>query len=343
MQLNGLHHVTAVTAMAQANLGFYTQLMGMRLVKKTVNQDDVSAYHLFYGDALGSPGTELTFFDWRHLPPNRNGPGSIAGTALRVSGEDSLSWWSDRLTENHVPHSGIERFRGRALIRLRDPEGQTLALVDDGGIASGSPWEGGPVPAEHAVRGLFASTLSVHDMEPTSHFLTEVLGFERVDAPAREAADNSSGAGVEVDALAEEHAGAPSGASSRAQRTVTFELAGGGPGNELYVIEQPDVTPGALGAGGVHHIAFRVPDSEQQAAWRSRLLAAGVPATPVIDRFYFKSVYFRIPGGQLFEIATDGPGFAVDEDAGRLGERLALPPFLEPRRAAIEANLEPLD
>jgi glyoxalase family protein len=315
MQLNGLHHVTAVTAQAQANVAFYTQVLGMRLVKKTVNQDDVSAYHLFYGDELGQAGTELTFFDWAQMAPNRNGPGSISGTALRVGGEEALRWWVQRFDHLGVPHSGLTEFHGHRVLRFTDPEGQALALMDDDGAPGGAPWIKSPVPVAYGVRGLYASTLTVQELQWTAHVLTQVMGYEQT----------------------------ASYESGRGECTAVFELDGGGPGNEIYVIEQPAGRPGRLGAGGVHHIAFRVPDADAQVAWRQRLAAAGLGVTEVIDRFYFKSIYFRIPGGILFEIATDGPGFATDEDAAHLGERLSLPPFLEPHRRRIEAGLRPLD
>ncbi|HEX9923723.1 MAG TPA: ring-cleaving dioxygenase [Anaerolineae bacterium] len=313
MKLNGLHHVTAVTAKAQANYNFYTQVLGMRLVKKTVNQDDVSAYHLFYADKLGSPGTNLTFFDWA-IGPNRNGPGSIANTGLRVPGRAALDWWAERLTHQGLEHSGLVEFHGHSLINFTDPEGQHLSLVNDDGAPGGTPWEKSLVPAEHAIRGLYASTLIVRELELTELVLTKVMGYER-------AADYETGPN---------------------ERMIVYELDGGGAGNEIWVVEQPDGSPGQLGAGGVHHIAFRVPDDEAQRAWRERLASVGLGVTDIIDRFYFHSIYFRIPGGILFEIATDGPGFTADEDLDTLGEQLALPPFLEPQRARIEAGLKPI-
>ncbi|MEW5961645.1 MAG: ring-cleaving dioxygenase [Chloroflexota bacterium] len=314
MKLNGLHHVTAVTAKAQDNFNFYTQVLGMRLVKKTVNQDDVSAYHLFYADKLGSPGTDLTFFDWR-IGPNRNGPGSIANTALRVPNHAALVWWADYLRRGGLEHSGLVEFHGHELINFTDPEGQQLSLVNDEGAAGrGAPWEKSHIPAEYAIGGLYASTLIVRQLGPTERVLTEVMGYER---------------SAEYETAANE-------------QTVVYELAGGGAGRELWVIEQPDRPYGQLGAGGVHHIAFRVADREAQRYWRERLVSYGLGVSDFIDRFYFRSIYYRIPGGILFEIATDGPGFTADEDPATLGEQLALPPFLEPQRARIEAGLKPL-
>lgn len=314
MELNGLHHVTAVTANAQANVDFYTQVLGMRLVKKTVNQDDVSAYHLFYGDELGSPGTELTFFEWSMMGPNRNGPGSIALTALRVPGRPALEWWAQRLSQHGVEHRGITEFHGRALLYFADPEGQQLALVDDEGAPGGIPWAKSPVPVEHAIRGLFASALIVRQLQPTALVLTQIMGYRQV---AEYASAGNSG-----------------------QRMVVFAVGHGGAGKELYVLEQPGQPYGQLGRGGVHHIAFRTPDKKEQVQWMEHLHASGLQTSGLVDRYYFQSLYFRIPGNILFEIATDGPGFATDEPADRLGERLALPPFLEPRRAQIEAGLK---
>lgn len=317
MELHGLHHVTAVTGRAQANVNFYTQVLGMRLVKKTVNQDDVSAYHLFYGDEVGNPGTELTFFEWPHIGPNRNGPGSIAQTALRVSGREALRWWAQRLDEQGLVTSGLSEFHGHARLDFADPEGQPLALVDDGGAPGGTPWPRSPVPAEFGIRGLFASTLIVSQLEPTAFVLTEIMGY-------RQAAEYPSG-------------------QDTGGRTLVFALGEGGAGKELYVVEQPRQPYGQLGIGGVHHIAFRTPNKTEQAGWMERLHSMGLRTSGLVDRFYFQSLYFRIPGGILFEIATDGPGFATDEPAEHLGERLALPPFFESRRAQIEAGLIPIE
>ena len=314
MQLHGLHHVTAVTAQPGLNLHFYTNLLGMRLVKKTVNQDDVSAYHLFYADKLGSPGTDMTFFDWP-MPRERRGTDSIAATMLRVAGPAALDFWAERLAAAGV---GAERapLNGRDALRFDDPEGQRLLLVDDGGAPfEGEVWDGAGVPTEHGVRGFYGVLLSVPRLEMLSPILTIVLGW------------SESG----------QYAG-PAGAP-----VTVFSMDGGGPGKEVHVVEERDARPGRLGAGGVHHVAFRVADSAEQLAWREQIARSGLGITEQIDRFYFKSLYFRVSNGILFEIATDGPGFATDEDLAKLGERLSLPPFLEPHRARIEAGLKPLE
>jgi glyoxalase family protein len=316
MKLNGLHHVTAVTGNAAANVDFYTNVLGLRLVKKTVNQDDVSAYHLFYGDELGRAGTEVTFFDWPHIGPNRNGPGSIANLALSVPGRAALAWWAERLAGQGLNPGEIDEFHGHARLSFTDPEGQHLSLVDDEGAAAGQPWAKSPVPPEYGIRGLHSATIIVADLAPNALLLSEIMGYEPV-------------------------AVYPSASDSK-ERTVVFAVDEGGAGQELYVIEQPGRPYGQLGRGGVHHIAFRTPNAAEQQGWLERLHSFGLGTSGLVDRYYFQSLYFRIPGGILFEIATDGPGFATDEPADRLGERLALPPFLEPYRAKIEAGLKPL-
>ena len=316
LELGGLHHVTAVTARAAENVAFYTQTLGLRLVKKTVNQDDVSAYHLFYADEGGNAGTEVTFFDWADAAPNRPGTGEVAAIALRVADRATLDWWAARFRDLGVAHQPIAERDGRALLAFTDGEGQRLELVEDGagGVPGGVPWPGSPVPVERQVRGLSGVTLVVAGLAATARVLTEVLGFRQVGQ------DTSAGGGG----------------------VTRFETGPGGPGTEVRVAVRPDLRPARQGRGGVHHVAFRTPDEEQHQAWQRRIAAAGLNVTPVIDRFYFKSIYFREPGGVLFEIATDGPGFATDEDPAHLGERLALPPFLEPYRAQIEAGLRPL-
>ncbi len=315
MELTGLHHVTAVTRAAAANVKFYTQVLGMRLVKKTVNQDDVSAYHLFYGDSEGHAGTEMTFFDWRQAAPNRDGVGAVSATALRVSTPEALAWWQARFDELGVPPGEIMEVAGRQTLRFTDPEGQALSLVADGGAAGSTPWDKSAVPVEQGIRGLDGVTLTVTRLAPTADVLVQTLGFRQTR---------------------EYHV--------EGEHLITiFETGAGGPGTEVHVAERPDLSPVRPGAGGVHHVAFRTPNGTEQQEWRRRLVRAGLPVSEQIDRYYFQSLYFREPNGILFEIATDGPGFATDEDPARLGERLALPPFLEARRAQIEAGLLPLE
>ena len=316
MQLGGLHHITAITGDASLNVAFYTQVLGLHMVKKTVNQDDVSAYHLFYGDELGGPGTELTFFDWPMAGPQRPGAGTISTIAFGVHGREALEWWVQRFEHFKVQHEGIQE-RGdtkKAVLAFRDPEGQRLELVDDEGRLKNRPWKGSPVPAAMAIYGLYAVRLTAKALAPTARLLTETLGFRQSGTYQSE--QNS---------------------------TITvFEVGPGGPGTEVHIEVRPEASIGRPGIGGVHHVAFRTPDEAEQLQWRQQIARKISQVTPVIDRFYFHSVYFREPGGVLFEIATDGPGFATDEDPEHLGERLALPPFLEPRRQEIEENLRPI-
>jgi glyoxalase family protein len=315
MQLTGIHHLTAISADAPGNMAFYTRVLGMRLVKKTVNQDDVSAYHLFYADALARPGTDLTFFDWP-TAPERRGTHSISRTALRVADEPTLQWWVEHLAKAGARHGDIALRDGRLTLDFEDPEGQRLSLIDDGGAGDAHPWQRSPVPEAHQIRGLGPITLSVPQLEPTDGVLTSVMNMRRVrDYPHPENAPDT----VHV-----------------------YEMGEGGPAAELHVAVQRDLPAARQGAGGVHHVAFRTPDETQYDAWARRLNEMRIPNSGKVDRFYFRSLYFREPNGILFEIATDGPGFATDEPLETLGEKLALPPFLEPRRRQIEAGLKPL-
>jgi glyoxalase family protein len=316
MDLTGIHHLTAVSADIRANKRFYTEVLGMRLVKRSVNQDDVGAYHLFYADAVGSPGTDITFFDWR-LPRERRGTHAIVRTHLRVTGVESLDWWAARLKAEGVAVGPAAERDGRATLDFEDPEGQRLALVDDGGHGGASQtWSRSPVPAKHQIRGLGPIVLSVPRIDATDRILTGVMNMRR-------ARDYSAG--------------------DARHTVVVYEMGGGGPHAELHVAIEPDLPVARLGAGGVHHVAFRTPTFEEYDAWTERLSGLGVPNSGPIDRYYFRSLYFREPNGILFEIATDGPGFAVDENPDTLGEDVALPPFLEPHRSEILANLAPID
>ncbi|MDO9561280.1 MAG: ring-cleaving dioxygenase [Bradyrhizobium sp.] len=313
MQLTGIHHLTAISAKPRENLAFYTGLLGMRLVKKTVNQDDVSAYHLFYADGKANPGTDLTFFDFP-AAPERRGANSISRTGLRVAGEPSLGYWRDRLKQAGADTSDVLEVDGRLTLPFEDGEGQRLVLVDDGGEGTAAPWERSAVPAEHQIRGLGPIVLTVRDLAAIEQVLVGTMNMRR----ARDYA--AHGAHVHV-----------------------FAMGGGGPAAELHVIEDKDSPMARQGAGGVHHVAFRTPDEAQYHGWTQRLSELGIRHSGEIDRFYFRSLYFREPNGILFEIATDGPGFATDEPMASLGEKLALPPFLEPRRTEIEAGLKPIE
>jgi glyoxalase family protein len=316
MHLTGFHHLTAVTADAPRNHDFYTRVLGLRLVKKTVNQDDVSAYHLFYADGQASPGTDITFFDWP-VPPERRGTQSVVRTGFRVGSEASLSWWRDRFADQKVPHAPIATRDGRPALDFEDPEGQRLSLVVEPPLRAAHPWEKSPVPAGHQIRGLGPITISVPDLKATDVVLTQVMNLRRV----REYSQGAKGSATAVH---------------------VYHMGGDGPAAELHVAIEPNSPPARQGAGGVHHVAFRTPTFAEYDEWVKRLAETGVPSSGPVNRYYFRSLYFREPGGVLFEIATDEPGFTADEPMETLGERLALPPFLEPRRREIEAGLKPL-
>lgn len=314
MQLLGIHHLTAVSADAPGNKKFYTQTLGLRLVKKTVNQDDVSAYHLFYADGIAAPGTDITFFDFPTLPEKR-GNHTVTRTGMRVAGEEALRWWQQRLKDAGAKVGDIGERDGRLTLDVEDPEGQRLALVDDGGKGEAHPWAKSPVPADKQIRGLGPITMTVPDLRPTDIVLTKVMEMR----PVRDYAHPES----------------------NKDRVHVYEMGEGGPGAELHVAVRPDLAPAHPGSGGVHHVAFRSPDKDYD-AWAERLQGLRIPNSGKVDRYWFRSLYFREPNGILFEIATEGPGFAVDEPLDKLGEGLVLPPFLESRRKEIEAGLKPL-
>jgi glyoxalase family protein len=304
----GIHHVTAIAADPQTNHDFYVNVLGMRLVKRSVNQDDPATYHLFYADGAGHPGSDLTFFPWRHLAPGKPGTGQITQTLLSVP-KGTLDFWAARLGEAGVTSGRRGARFGESLIAFSDPHGLGAALVETGDARRFTPWDESPVPRDRQITGIHAVCIPARSLAPTTAVLESVLGFGRV---------------------------ATEGGWHR------YAPPGGGSGTYVDLREAPDDPPGRQGAGSVHHVAFRVADDPTQSAVRARVHTAGLRPTPVIDRFWFKSVYFLEPGGVLFELATDGPGFAVDEDADRLGETLVLPPWLEPHRAEIESALPPL-
>lgn len=313
MQLHGIHHLTAISADISGNHAFFTGCMGMRLVKKSVNQDDVSAYHLFYADGRGSPGTDLTFFDWP-VPPERRGTNAIVRTALRVGSEEAIRYWARRLAAHDVIQEAPSVVDGGLRLAFEDREGQRLVLVDDGGQGPAHPWDGTDVPPEFQIRGLGPITISVNRLEGTAQFLTEVLNMQ---------------AGRTYDA-------------PRDGMAHVFSMGEGGLAAELHVQVQPDLPQAKQGAGGVHHVAFRCQGESEYRYWVERYATLGVPSSGPVDRYYFKSLYARGPSGILYEIATDEPGFATDEPEATMGRRLALPPFLEGRRRSIEAALKPL-
>ncbi|MEO1911290.1 MAG: ring-cleaving dioxygenase [Paracoccus sp. (in: a-proteobacteria)] len=312
MQLTGIHHLTAITADAPANNRFYTQTLGLRRVKKTVNQDDTSAYHLFFADGAGTPGTDITFFDWP-AARERRGTNAITRTGLRVD-EASLDYWADRLSGLGVSTGQIATLDGRPSLDVEDAEGQRLRLVA-APQPVGEPWADSDVPAEHQIRGLGPITISVAELGPTEAVLTQVMNMRKV----RDYASPDGQGQVHV-----------------------FSMGEGGAAAELHVAVQPDLPRARQGAGGVHHVAFRVPDNAALTEWTNRVAKYRVPSSGEVERYYFRSLYFREPGGNLFELATDGPGFDVDEPRDSMGQGLSLPPFLEGKRAAIEAKLKPL-
>ena len=306
--VNGLHHITAISGPAQENLDFYSGVLGMRLVKKSVNQDDPGTYHLFYADADGHPGTDLTFFPWSHLAPPRLGHGLAVEVGLEVP-KDSLEFWGARLEKYGARVNTLDTRFGERTLSLVDPHGLRVALVEPASSISRSfaPWDHSPVKPEHQVRGLYSAQLWERDLAPTSAFLTTVLGFKKIaeeNGWTRYGFDNATGV--------------------------------------VDIRDASDTRRGAWGVGSIHHLAWRVDDEAHQLAVRREVESSGRQPTPVIDRFWFKSVYFQEPGGVLFELATDGPGFAVDEDREHLGETLVLPPWLESARSRIESALPKL-
>jgi glyoxalase family protein len=314
LQLTGVHHVSALSAHIGRSHDFYTRVLGMRPVIKTLNQDDPSMYHLFFGDVAGSPGSDMTVFDMPRAAPERAGNNSISRTAFRVAGEDTFAYWQARFEEHGIVHGEAATRDGRRVLDFDDPEGTRFSLVDDGGAGAAFPWDRSPVPAEHQIRGLGYTTITVPTFEPTDRFLTGALGLRH---------DHSY----------------PLAEAPRFQVHV-YAVGEGGAHAEVHVIVRDDLPRARYGAGGVHHVALRVPEGQSVGDWVERLNAHGYPNSGVVDRFYFTSAYVREPNHVLFELATDGPGFEVDGPLD--GERLKLPPFLEPRRAEIEAGLKPL-
>ena len=303
----GLHHVTAIAGAPQENVNFYAGILGLRLVKRTVNFDDPKSYHLYYGDAAGNPGTIMTFFSWPGAPRGRIGTGQVSATSFSVP-EESLGYWTERLVEHGVRFAKPERRFEETVLAFEDHNGLAVEIVARPGVEDEGAWAESPVPARHAIRGISGVTLSEQSGEVTENILTRLLGFEKVD---------------EEDGR-------------------TRYLSAGSGGSFADVLALPEGAPGETAVGTTHHVAWRAPDDNTEAAWREEIEARGLYVTPILDRNYFHSIYFREPGGVLFEIATDPPGFAVDEDSDHLGESLKLPPWLERRREEIEQALPPI-
>lgn len=314
LQLTGVHHVSAISAHIGRTHDFYTRVLGLRPVIRTVNQDDPTMYHLFFGDGAGTPGSDMTVFDIRGAAREHRGNNSITRTNFRVSGDDTLDWWSARFDALGVPRGSIVERGGRQALDFEDSEGTPLALVDDGGAGQAFPWIDSPVPSDRQIRGLGYTELTVPVLAPTEGFLVGALGlrpdrtYAVADAPRFD---------VHV-----------------------YTIGEGGAHAEVHVIVRDDLQRVQPGAGGVHHVALRVPDGQSMEDWVARLDAAGYRNSGIVDRHYFTSAYVREPNHVLFELATDGPGFDVDGPLD--AERLSLPPFLEPRRAEIERTLRPL-
>lgn len=318
MKLSGIHHVSAITADVDKNHDFFTRILGMRLVKKSVNQDSTSSYHLFYADAIGTPGTDMTYFDIPNAGRTYPGVSSISNTGFRVKSEEALQFWIKRLDQYEVSHDQIiDRF-GRKTLYFEDFEGSRLMLVvDDGkGIPYGDAWEKDEISAENAIVGLGPVKLTVRNAASTERVLSDVLNF--------------TFAGT----YPSERGGMP--------EIIVYTTGEGGPAGEVHIETRPDLPIERPGRGSVHHVAFRVPTMEDYPKWEELLRAEGFVTSGLVDRYYFKSIYFREPNGILYELATDEPGFDSDEPMDTLGEKLALPPFLEPQREQIEANLRPL-
>jgi len=307
----GIHHITAIAGDPQQNIDFYTGVLGLRLVKITVNFDDPEAYHFYYGDGHGRPGTILTFFSWPGARRGRQGNGQVTAASFAVP-PDSLTFWTDRLAANGIASEQLPERFGQPVLLFADPDGLRLELVETPAIDAEHAWDGGNVPLEFAVHGFHGATLSETGYEQTAALLTKTMGFRL---------------------LAQE------------QNRFRYEPAPshtGGPGRVIDVVCAPAAQEGRVAAGTIHHIAFRTPDDAQQRQWLAEINDLGYNISPVMDRIYFHSIYYREPGGVLFEIATDSPGFAIDEPVEKLGEALQLPPWLETLRPRIEAALPPI-
>ena len=307
-EILGIHHITAIAGHPQANIDFYVGLLGLRLIKLTVNFDDPGTYHLYYGDGVGHPGTILTFFPWPAAPPGRHGTGQVTQTAFAIPAA-AIDYWQDRLSRHKVAIQGpFERF-GEQVISFPDPDGMAVELVSAARVIGERAYQAGPVPLPYAIHGFHSATLSEEGYQKTAALLTDVLGFELIRQEGNR---------------------------------FRYAIGSGGPGAIVDVVCTPEERRGSVLVGTVHHIAWRTPDDRQQLEWLAEIARLGYNASPVMDRKYFHSIYFREPGGILFEIATDPPGFSVDESMDQLGSKLVLPPWLEPSRAQLEAVLPPL-
>ncbi|SFE81365.1 ring-cleaving dioxygenase [Alteribacillus iranensis] len=312
-QLKGIHHVTAITSSAEKNYEFFTYVLGMRLVKKTVNQDDIQTYHLFFADDIGSPGTDMTFFDFPGVPKGVHGTNEISKTAFRVPSDAALEYWESRFGRLEVRHSGVKEQFGKKVLSFVDFDDQQYQLISDErntGVDSGTPWQKGPIPLEYAITGLGPVFVRIANFEYFKELLEKVLLF-------RETAQDGS--------------------------FHLFEVGEGGNGASV-IVEQNTLLPQAQqGYGTVHHAAFRVEERSVLDEWNGRMSSFGFPTSGYVNRHFFESLYTRVTPHILFEFATDGPGFMGDEPYETLGEKLSLPPFLEPKREQIEKAVRPID
>ena len=305
----GLHHITAICGDPQENIDFYTGVLGLRLVKITVNYDDPAAYHLYYGDTSGSPGTALTFFAWPGAQHGKLGLGQAISISFSVP-ENSLGYWRDRLKHQGIDVSSPPRQIDGEILVLRDPDGIILELIPTDSSDTRIGWVGGPVSAEHSIKGFHNVAISERGFGTASILLRDTLGFHLKEGRGD---------------------------------IARFKTGDGGPGKLIDIHASNKEFRGNVAVGSIHHVAWRTPDDTEQLFWREKITASGVYTTAVVDRYYFKSIYFREPGGVLFEIATDRPGFTIDEPVESLGGRLMLPPWMESRRGEIERNLQPLE
>lgn len=307
-EILGIHHITGMSGIAQKNVDFYVGVLGLRMVKKTVNFDAPDVYHFYYGDTVGNPGTIFTFFPFGEGPRGTTGAGQTTVTSFSIRPE-SVEFWTQRLQDRGISVSGPEESNHRQVLAFRDPDGIILELVAHVGADQRPGWQDGPVPSEHAIRGFYSVTIKVKNHALTSALLTDVMGFRLLE---------------------------------QSGNRYRYEVGEGGPGTIIDVISQADAPYGRHSIGTIHHIAWRVANEEELVRWQVKLMNAGMHATEVKDRNYFKSVYFREPGGVLFELATDPPGFAIDESVENLGADLKLPEWFEPNRASLESKLPPI-
>ncbi|OLB70055.1 ring-cleaving dioxygenase [archaeon 13_2_20CM_2_52_21] len=304
----GLHHVTAISSDPQKTVDFYTKILGLRLIKLTVNYDDSSTYHVYFGDEIGHPGSVLTFFPWPGQPRGRKGAGQATATSFSIP-QESIPFWQDRLKSHSVSQEATQKRFGETVLSFEDQDGQGLELVVNKEVEGRTGWTHGPVPREHAIRGFHSVTLWEEVLERTESVLVDTLGFRIV---------------------------------GHEENRFRYEAGKGAAGTIVDIVSRPTAQRGFVSVGTVHHVAFRASDDEHQKALRQEIVKAGLNVTPVIDRNYFHSIYLREHGGVLFEVATDQPGFTIDESPEQLGTRLALPTWLEHSRAEIEKNLPPV-